>query len=162
MAEKQKHKLHLSVATALNHTGSVNTAGVLQDKPAEKKNQLLSREARSNQRRLLTALGNEFESDLLKFNQLKFRKKNLRFARSSIHDWGLFAAEPIAADEMVIEYVGQTIRPIIADVRERKYEAVGIGSSYLFRIDLENIIDATRCGNLSRFINHSCSVSLMQ
>ncbi|CAG7723757.1 unnamed protein product [Allacma fusca] len=155
-AEKQKHKLHLSLATALNHSGSVNVAGMCQDKPAGK-TQILSREARSNQRRLLTALGSEFESDLLKFNQLKFRKKNLRFARSSIHDWGLFAAEPIAADEMVIEYVGQTIRPIIADVRERKYEAVGIGSSYLFRIDLENIIDATRCGNLSRFINHSCS-----
>ena len=34
----------------------------------------LSREARSLQRRMLTALGDEFnESELLKFNQLKFR-----------------------------------------------------------------------------------------
>jgi len=115
------------------------------------------REARSNQRRLLTVLGTE--SDLLKFNQLQFRKKALKFARSGIHDWGLFAAEPIAADEMVIEYVGEMIRPVVADLRETKYEAQGIGSSYLFRIDLESIIDATRCGNLSRFINHSCKVS---
>nr|XP_037291200.1 histone-lysine N-methyltransferase SETD1-like [Rhipicephalus microplus] len=38
---------------------------------------------------------------------LKFRKKRLKFAKSRIHDWGLFALEPIAADEMVIEYVGQ-------------------------------------------------------
>ncbi|ODN04926.1 Histone-lysine N-methyltransferase SETD1 [Orchesella cincta] len=113
------------------------------------------REARCNQRRILTALGTE--SDLLKFNQLQFRKKALRFARSGIHEWGLFAAEPIAADEMVIEYVGQMIRPVVADLRETKYEAQGIGSSYLFRIDLETIIDATRCGNLSRFINHSCN-----
>ena len=30
----------------------------------------------------------------------------MKFARSSIHDWGLFAQEPIAAEEMVIEYVG--------------------------------------------------------
>ncbi|XP_013167765.1 PREDICTED: histone-lysine N-methyltransferase SETD1 isoform X1 [Papilio xuthus] len=117
----------------------------------------LSREARSNQRRLLTAFGTDTDSDLLKFNQLKFRKKQLKFAKSGIHDWGLFAQEPIAADEMVIEYVGQMIRPIVADVREAQYEATGIGSSYLFRIDLDTIIDATKCGNLARFINHSCN-----
>lgn len=35
------------------------------------KMQTLSREARSNQRRLLTAFGLENDSDLLKFNQLK-------------------------------------------------------------------------------------------
>ncbi len=67
--------------------------------------------------------------------------------------------EPIAADEMVIEYVGQKVRAIVADIRERQYEATGIGSSYLFRIDVDNIIDATKCGNLARFINHSCNVS---
>lgn len=120
-----------------------------------------SREARSNQRRLLTAFGASTESELLKFNQLKFRKKQLKFAKSAIHDWGLFAMEPIAADEMVIEYVGQMIRPVVADLRETKYEAIGIGSSYLFRIDLETIIDATKCGNLARFINHSCNVSFL-
>lgn len=59
----------------------------------------------------------------------------------------------------VIEYVGQMIRHSVADLREQKYEATGIGSSYLFRIDLESIIDATKCGNLARFINHSCNVS---
>lgn len=52
------------------------------------------------------------------------------------------------------------VRHSVADLREQKYEATGIGSSYLFRIDLENIIDATKCGNLARFINHSCNVSL--
>lgn len=131
-------------------------------KMAVAKMQNASREARSNQRRLLTAFAGATESDLLKFNQLKFRKKQLKFAKSAIHDWGLFAMEPIAADEMVIEYVGQMVRPSIADYRESKYEAIGIGSSYLFRIDLETIIDATKCGNLARFINHSCNVSERQ
>lgn len=116
-----------------------------------------TREVRSNQRRLLTSIGFETDSDLLKFNQLKFRKKQLKFAKSKIHDWGLFALQPIAADDMVIEYVGQMVRPVMADLRERKYEEIGIGSSYLFRVDLETIIDATRCGNLARFINHSCN-----
>ena len=69
--------------------------------------------------------------------------------------------EPIAADEMVIEYVGEKIRQPIADLREKHYEMTGIGSSYLFRVDHETIIDATKCGNLARFINHSCNVSLI-
>ena len=119
-----------------------------------------TREARSNQRRLLATLEDVAWSDLLKFNQLQFRKKQLKFARSRIHDWGLFALEPIAADEMVIEYVGQQIRPIVADLREKKYNEMGIGSSYLFRVDLETIIDATKVGNLARFINHSCTVRI--
>lgn len=90
---------------------------------------------------------------------LQLRKKQLKFARSGIHDWGLFALEPIAADEMVIEYVGESLRQSLADLREKKYESEGCGSSYLFRVDTETIIDATKCGNLARFINHCCNVS---
>ena len=76
-----------------------------------------------------------------------------------IHDWGLFALEPIAADEMVIEYVGDVVRQAVADERERRYEESGIGSSYMFRVDQDTIIDATHNGNLARFINHCCDVS---
>uniref|UniRef100_H3DBT3 SET domain containing 1A, histone lysine methyltransferase n=1 Tax=Tetraodon nigroviridis TaxID=99883 RepID=H3DBT3_TETNG len=121
-------------------------------------NRVLS-ERRSEQRRLLTVIGTTavMDSDLLKLNQLKFRKKKLRFGRSRIHEWGLFAMEPIAADEMVIEYVGQNIRQMVADNREKRYAQQGIGSSYLFRVDHDTIIDATKCGNLARFINHCCT-----
>ncbi|XP_033748294.1 histone-lysine N-methyltransferase SETD1-like isoform X2 [Pecten maximus] len=116
-----------------------------------------SREARHENRRLQTTFADLDVGDLLRFNQLKYRKKQLRFARSDIHDWGLFALEPIAADEMVIEYVGQGVRQSVADLREKKYEADGIGSSYMFRVDAETIIDATKSGNLARFINHCCN-----
>lgn len=121
-------------------------------------NRVLS-ERRSEQRRLLSAIGSAalLDSELLKLNQLKFRKKRLRFGRSRIHEWGLFAMEPIAADEMVIEYVGQNIRQVVADMREKRYAQQGIGSSYLFRVDHDTIIDATKCGNLARFINHCCT-----
>ncbi len=88
------------------------------------------------------------------------RKKQLKFAKSTIHNWGLFAMESIAADEMIIEYVGQMVRQAVADEREKRYEAAGIGSSYLFRVDHDYIIDATRQGNLARFINHCCDVSI--
>lgn len=109
-----------------------------------------------------------------KFNQLQTRKKHLRFARSPIHDWGLYAMEKISRGEMVIEYVGEVIRAQVADKREKAYERQGIGSSYLFRIDEDLVVDATKKGNLGsvfifisqktsrlktndrRLINHSC------
>jgi hypothetical protein len=85
---------------------------------------------------------------LFKFNQLQTRKKHLRFARSPIHDWGLYAMEKIVRGEMVIEYVGEIVRAQVAEKREKVYERQGIGSSYLFRIDEDLVVDATMKGNL--------------
>lgn len=106
------------------------------------------------QKELLTALNGD--ADVLRFNQLKKRKKPVKFARSAIHNWGLYSLEPIAANEMIIEYVGEKVRQEIADLRERRYEKSGIGSSYLFRIDEGHVVDATKKGGIARFINHSC------
>ncbi|CAK8676672.1 unnamed protein product [Clavelina lepadiformis] len=117
-----------------------------------------SREARHMMRRIASEFGAD-ASDLLKYNQLMFRKKSVKFKRSRIHGWGLFAEETIGADEMVIEYVGELVRSLVADRREVDYTKRGIGSSYLFRIDGDHIIDATKCGNYARFMNHSCNPS---
>lgn len=106
------------------------------------------------QKELLTALTGD--ADVLRFNQLKKRKKRVKFARSAIHNWGLYSLEPIAANEMIIEYVGEKVRQEIADLRERRYDKSGIGSSYLFRIDDGHVVDATKKGGIARFINHSC------
>jgi len=114
-----------------------------------------ARSTRINHRNLSSDVSSVV-GDAAKFNQLKARKKLLKFTKSTIHDWGLFAMEPIGKDEMVIEYIGEVIRQSVADDRERKYEKLGIGSSYLFRIDADTIIDATFRGNLARFINHCC------
>ena len=95
-------------------------------------------------------------SDALRFNQLDSRTKRLVFSKSAIHDWGLFAAEHIFPGDFVIEYIGERIRERLADIREHHYEDEGIGSSYLFRVDDEIVIDATKCGNVARFINHCC------
>ena len=98
----------------------------------------------------------------LKFNQLQTRKKHLRFARSPIHDWGLYAMERIARGEMVIEYVGEIIRAQVADKREKVYERQGIGSSYLFRIDEDLVVDATKKGNLGwvfLFVAFDCNLA---
>ena len=59
--------------------------------------------------------------------------------------------------EMVIEYAGEEIRPMLTDNREKYYESRGIGC-YMFKIDDDTVIDATMKGNAARFINHSCEV----
>ncbi|XP_072091442.1 histone-lysine N-methyltransferase ATXR7 isoform X4 [Arachis hypogaea] len=112
--------------------------------------------ARTNRMKLRNLLAAAEGADLLKVPQLKARKKRLRFQRSKIHDWGLVAMEPIEAEDFVIEYVGELIRPRISDIRERQYEKMGIGSSYLFRLDDGYVVDATKRGGIARFINHSC------
>lgn len=125
-----------------------------------------SRSNRANNRRLAADINAQKQAlatqsgdsdTLFRFNQLQMRKKSLRFARSAIHNWGLYAEEKIAANDMIIEYVGEKIREQVADMRERQYLKSGIGSSYLFRIDKDNIIDATKRGGIARFINHSCT-----
>jgi histone-lysine N-methyltransferase SETD1 len=120
-----------------------------------------SRSNRANNRRLVNeitiskqAIG--ADTDALKFNQLKKRKKLVRFDRSAIHNWGLYAEENIAASDMIIEYVGEKVRQRVADLREINYQKQGIGSSYLFRIDEDTVVDATKKGGIARFINHSC------
>lgn len=120
-----------------------------------------SRTARIDQRRQMVdtdmiKMSSTSNNDILKFNQLKARKKQMKFAQSSIHDWGLFALEKIEAGDMVIEYIGEVVRQKVADTREKRYEKMGIGSSYLFRVDKDEVVDATMSGNLARFINHCC------
>ena len=99
------------------------------------------------------------------------------FLRSAIHERGLFSMKDIEAGDMVIEYTGTIIRSILTDSREKFYESKvswtvalriykvvfegfffkGIGC-YMFRIDDDDVIDATMSGNAARFINHSCEV----
>lgn len=124
-----------------------------------------SRSTRVNNRRLVADIAaqkqvlatSNGEGDAIRFNQLKKRKKPVKFARSAIHNWGLYAMENIAANDMIIEYVGEKVRQQVADMRERQYLKSGIGSSYLFRIDENTVIDATKRGGIARFINHSCT-----
>lgn len=120
-----------------------------------------SRANRVNNRRFVADLNDQKktlggDADVLRFNQLKKRKKPVKFARSAIHNWGLYAMENIPMNDMIIEYVGEKVRQQVADLRETSYLKSGIGSSYLFRIDENTVIDATKKGGIARFINHSC------
>lgn len=80
----------------------------------------------------------------------------MKHAKSPIHGSGLFALQDIEENQLIIEYVGEQIRHSVADMREKNYEKQGIGGSYMFRLDNEWVIDATKRGNMARFINHCC------
>lgn len=75
---------------------------------------------------------------------MQARTRDLRFGRSSVHAWGLFAREAICSGEFVIEYVGEAIRSCLEDIREAQYMRSGLGSSYLFRVDKDSVVDATK------------------
>ena len=77
-------------------------------------------------------------------NLAQSRSKDLRFGRSPVHAWGLFARDAIPREDFVMEYVGETIRSSLEDCKEAEYQRSGLGSSYLFRVDKDTVVDATK------------------
>jgi SET domain-containing protein len=57
--------------------------------------------------------------------------------------------------ELLMEYAGEVLREHVADAREAAYGRAGLGV-YFFRLDADHVVDATKRGNISRFMNHSC------
>jgi len=117
------------------------------------KKKLQGRAARAKQRRLLrgvSSLGVDVDT-------LAGRETNIRFDRSNIHGWGVFTDVDLRQGEMIIEYRGELIGNAMAEKREKEYEAAKIGSDYMFRIDEHTVCDASKQGNVARFINASCA-----
>ncbi|GAV58994.1 PWWP domain-containing protein/SET domain-containing protein/FYRN domain-containing protein/FYRC domain-containing protein/PHD_2 domain-containing protein/zf-HC5HC2H_2 domain-containing protein [Cephalotus follicularis] len=84
-------------------------------------------------------------------------RKRLAFGKSGIHGFGIFSKHPHRAGDMVIEYTGELVRPPIADRREHFiYNSLVGAGTYMFRINDERVIDATRAGSIAHLINHSC------
>jgi len=133
------------------HRKLENGGDVVGDDSVKKK--LQGRAARAKQRRLLrgvSALG-------LNVDTLAGRETNVRFDRSNIHGWGVFTDIDIRQGEMIIEYRGELIGNAMAEKREKEYEAAKIGSDYMFRIDEYTVCDASKHGNVARFMNASCT-----
>jgi len=74
---------------------------------------------------------------------------------SKVHGYGCFARRDIPKGKRLIEYVGERISHKEAD---RRYEGADVNDNHtvLFIASKKVVIDATRAGNESRFINHSC------
>jgi SET domain-containing protein len=80
----------------------------------------------------------------------------LRVARSRIHRWGVYAAEPIPKNRKVIEYTGERISR-----RETKRRSAIREFNYLFTLDRYWTIDGSIGGSGAEFINHSCEPNLV-
>nr|XP_019959050.1 PREDICTED: histone-lysine N-methyltransferase 2C isoform X3 [Paralichthys olivaceus] len=83
-------------------------------------------------------------------------RANVYLARSRIQGLGLFAARDIEKQTMMIEYNGTILRNEVAIRKEKLYRSQN-REVFMFRIDSEHIVDATRNGGLARYINHSCA-----
>ncbi len=74
---------------------------------------------------------------------------------SPVHGYGCFARKFIPKGTRIIEYLGERLSHKDAD---KRYEDADPDDNhtFLFIADRRTVIDATRGGNESRFINHSC------
>lgn len=93
-------------------------------------------------------------------NDKKMGKKiyeSLFLKNSKIHGIGLFTNVDINKDTYLMKYEGEVIGKCMSDKRERMYIKNGIDSIYMFEVDTDMIIDATKLGNMARYINHSCN-----
>ena len=69
--------------------------------------------------------------------------------------WGLRAAEPIKANDFVIEYVGEVIAS--HQCIDRLEQQQDRQHFCILTLDGNDMIDASEKGGLARFINHSCN-----
>jgi len=116
----------------------------------------MNRATRATQRRVRREVA-AFGSSSLGVDSLAGLEHQLRFGRSGIHAWGVYTDDDIGAGEMIVEYRGELIGNAMAEKREKEYEKAKIGSDYMFRIDSILVCDATRQGNVARFLNASCN-----
>lgn len=74
---------------------------------------------------------------------------------SPVHGYGCFARKFIPKGTRIIEYLGERLSHKEAD---KRYEDADPNDNhtFLFIADRRTVIDATKGGNESRFINHSC------
>ena len=85
----------------------------------------------------------------------RFCRFDLKYARSPIHRWGIFAAENIPARRRAIEYTGQKIDTF--EVLRRRFRH----HLYIFRLNQKWGIDGAIGGSGAEFINHSCQPNLV-
>ena len=67
----------------------------------------------------------------------------------------MYAGRGIAEGDRIIEYTGSRISNVEADALGDD-ESMTRHHTFLFAVDDDVVIDATRGGNESRYINHSC------
>ncbi len=81
--------------------------------------------------------------------------RRIQTRRSGVHGKGVFAVQPLAEGETLIEYIGEVINWKEA-LRRHPHDPKDPNHTFYFHIDEKHVIDAKVGGNSSRWINHSC------
>ncbi len=75
--------------------------------------------------------------------------------RSKVHGWGVFTQAPITKNTRIVAYSGEKITTKESLKRESRY--LDGGAIWCFKLNSRWVIDGHVGGNISRFINHSCT-----
>jgi uncharacterized protein len=81
--------------------------------------------------------------------------RRIQTRRSGVHGKGVFAVQPLAEGETLIEYIGEVINWKEA-LRRHPHDPKDPNHTFYFHVDEKHVIDAKVGGNSSRWINHSC------
>jgi hypothetical protein len=82
--------------------------------------------------------------------------RRIQVRRSGVHGKGMFALQPLAKGEVLIEYTGEVIDWPEA-LRRHPHDPTDPHHTFYFSIDEDHVIDAKFGGNAARWINHSCA-----
>ena len=81
--------------------------------------------------------------------------RRIQVRRSGVHGKGVFALQPIAKGETIIEYTGERIDWPEA-LRRHPHDPSDPHHTFYFSVGDDHVLDALYGGNASRWINHSC------
>ena len=82
--------------------------------------------------------------------------RRIQVRKSGVHGKGVFALQPIAAGERIIEYKGEVITWPEA-LRRHPHDPKDPNHTFYFHVDDKHVIDAKVGGNAARWINHACA-----
>jgi uncharacterized protein len=82
--------------------------------------------------------------------------RRIQVRKSGVHGKGVFALQPIAKGQAIIEYVGEIIGWSEA-LRRHPHDPKDPNHTFYFSLDDgSHVIDAKHGGNAARWINHAC------